>query len=99
MRKQQLGWNDDMFDLPRILDIWDYRKKQDLMDSGIYLMRDIEEDHIGDINPCSDRRLSRTERQCLQVRKAVDNDLTTYINIEGLKAEFKTFVYKLHSLI
>ncbi len=94
--KAQLGWDDEMFDLPIIFDIWDYRKKQDLMDSGIFLMHDMEEDHIGDINSCSDGRLTRTERQWLQVRKAVDNDTTPYINIEGLKAEFKTFVYPLH---
>ncbi len=94
--KQQLNWNDEMFELPRILDIWDFRKKQDLMDSGIYLMRDMDEDHIGDINPCSDGRLTRTERQWLQIRKAVDNDHTPYINIGGLKAEMKSFVYPLH---
>lgn len=94
--KMQLRWKDEMFSLPKILDIWDYRKKQDLMDSGIYLMQDIEEDHIGDVKPCSDGRLTRTERQWLQVRKAVDNDNTPYINIEGLKAEMKSFVYPLH---
>ena len=66
------------------------------MDSGIYLMRDIEEDHIGDIHPCSDGKLSRTERQWLQVRKAVDNDQTPFINIEGLKAEFKSFLIMLN---
>lgn len=94
--KHQLGWKDEMFELPRILDIWDFRKKQDLMDSGIYLMRDVDEEHIGDITSCSDEKLSRIERQWLQVRKMVDNDNTPYINKKGLKEEFKTFVYPLH---
>jgi len=94
--KAQLGWRDDMFDLPRILDIWDFRKKQDLMDSGIYLMRDVDEEHIGDITSCSDGKLTRTERQWLQVRKMVDSDNTPYIDIKGLRAEFKKFTFPLH---
>ncbi|MBP7509074.1 MAG: DUF2779 domain-containing protein [Prolixibacteraceae bacterium] len=94
--KAQLNWDDAMFDLPRILDIWDFRKKQDLMDSGIYLMRDVEEEHIGDIEPSSDGKLTRTERQWLQVRKTVENDTTPYINIKGLEIEFKKFTYPLH---
>jgi hypothetical protein len=94
--KAQLSWNEEMFKLPWILDIWDYRKKQDLMDSGIYLMRDVKEEDIGDINSSADGILTRTERQWLQVRKAVDNDQTPYINIDGLREEFKSFVYPLH---
>lgn len=94
--RSQLGWSNEMFDLPRILDIWDCRKKQDLMDSGIYLMRDVREEHIGEIIPSSDGRLTRTERQCLQVRKAVDGDPTPYINLNGLKEEFESFIFPLH---
>jgi hypothetical protein len=94
----QLDWNDEMFDLPRILDIWDYRKKQDLMDSGIYLMRDIQEEHIGDIESNTDGKLTRNERQWLQKRKAVVNDNTPYINVDGLRDEFKKFVFPLHLL-
>ena len=68
----QLGWDDKMFQLPWILDIWDFRKKQKLIDSGIYLMKDIREEHMGDIQSGSDGAMTRTERQWLQVRKAVD---------------------------
>jgi hypothetical protein len=94
--KAQIGWSDDMFELPRILDIWDYRKKPDLMDAGIYLMQDIEEEHIGNLEPSSDGKLTRTERQWLQVRKAVDNDNTSYINVNGLKREFDSYKFPLN---
>ncbi|MBN1183849.1 MAG: DUF2779 domain-containing protein [Bacteroidales bacterium] len=94
--KAQLGWSDDKFELPRILDIWDYRKKPDLMDAGIYLMQDVEEEHIGNTNPSSDGKLSRTERQWLQIRKAVEEDNTPYINIDGLKRELDSFTFPLH---
>jgi hypothetical protein len=93
---KQLGWKAEMFELPRVLDIWDLKNKQKLMDAGVYLMRDVKEDYIGEIKPNSDGTLSRTERQWLQVKKAVDNDTAPYVNIDGLRAELKTFVYPLH---
>ncbi len=92
----QLGWNTEMFELPLVLDIWDFRSKQKLMDDQIYLMRDVKEEYIGEIKTNSDGKLSRTERQLLQVRKAVDKDTTPYINTDGLREEFKSFVYPLH---
>jgi len=85
-----------MFDLPRILDIWNFRKKPELMNSGIYLIRDVKEEHIGDIKTSSDGRLTTTERQWLQVKKTVDSDPIPYINIEGLRRELESFTYPLH---
>ena len=93
---KQLGWDNEMFKLPLVLDIWDFRSKQKLIDSEVYLMQDVTEDQIGDIPPSSDEKLSRTQRQWLQVRKTVDNDPTPYINIDGLRAEMASFVYPLH---
>lgn len=92
----QLGWNEEMFQLPWILDIWDFRNKQKLMDSGIYLMRDIKEEHIGYIKSSSEGTMTRTERQWLQVRKAVDNDPIPFVNVKGLMRELDKFVYPLH---
>lgn len=94
--KSELGWSDDTFNSPRILDIWNYRKKPELMNSGIYLMRDVKEEHIGDIRTSSDGRLSSTERQWLQVRKTVEEETTPYIDIEGLKRELESFTFPLH---
>jgi len=94
--KSELGWGDDTFNSPRILDIWNFRKKPELMNSGIYLMRDVKEEHIGDIKPSSDGRLTSTERQWLQVSKAVNGDINPYVNIEGLKQELDSFTYPLH---
>ena len=93
---KQLGWDNEMFKLPLVLDIWDFRGKQKLMDSGIYLMRDVKEEQIGDTTPTSEGKLSRGQRQWLQVRKTVDNDNTPYIDIDGLRAEYNQFIYPLH---
>jgi hypothetical protein len=92
----QLGWDNEMYKLPLVLDIWDFRGKQKLMDSGVYLMQDVKEDQIGDITPTSDGKLSRTQRQWVQVRKTVDDDNTPFIDIDGLSAEFNKFIYPLH---
>jgi hypothetical protein len=93
---EQLGWDEDMFNLPRILDIWDFRKKNELMADGKYLMRDLVQDDIGVIKPQPDGTLSRTERQWMQARKSVDNDQKPFLDIDGLKAEFENFSYPLH---
>jgi hypothetical protein len=93
---KQLGWDNEMFELPLVLDIWDFRGKQKLMDSGVYLMQDVKEDQIGDITPTSDGKLSRIQRQWVQVRKTEDEDNTPFINIDGLRAEMASFVYPLH---
>jgi hypothetical protein len=92
----QLGWKEEMFELPRILDIWDFRGKQKLISNGIYLMRDISEADIGDTSPSQDGKLTRTERQWLQVRKAVDSDPSPFINLDGLRSEINSFTFPLH---
>ena len=92
----QLGWKAEMFELPLVLDIWDFRNKQKLMDAGVYLMRDVKENDISDIKPSSDGKLTRTQRQWLQVTKTVNKDYEPYVNIDGLRQEFKSFVYPLH---
>ncbi len=71
-------------------------RNRDTLNSGIYLMRDVKEEHIGDIKPSSDGRLTSTERQWLQVSKAVNGDINPYVNIEGLKQELDSFTYPLH---
>lgn len=92
----QLGWSNGMFDNPLILDIWNFRSKQKLMDDGILLMKDVREDHIGKIIPNSDGTLSTAERQWLQVRKTVDKDAEPYIDVDGLRTVLESFVFPLH---
>lgn len=92
----QLGWTDEMFDRPLIFDIWDYRSKQDLMDSEKYFMSEVIESDLGESKDKGDGTLTRTERQWLQIRKTVDNDSDPYIDVDGLKFEFSRFKYPLH---
>jgi len=92
----QLGWSNEMFDFPLILDIWNFRSKQKLMDDGIFLMKDMREDHLGKIASNSDGTLSTTERQWIQVRKMVDKDTEPYIDVDGLRTVLESFIFPLH---
>jgi len=92
----QLGWDEEMFRQPWILDIWDFRSKEKLMEKGKYLMRDVRQEDIGEMKFSIGEGLSRTERQWLQVQKAVGADTSPYIDVEGLRHEFGSFVYPLH---
>lgn len=94
--KSQLGWIDEDFLKPRILDIWDFRSKDELMQKGKLLMSEVCENEIGTIVPQADGTLSRTERQWLQVKKTVESDTEPYINAEGLKEELSSFKFPLH---
>jgi hypothetical protein len=94
--KNQLKWNDKNFEESLIFELWRYGKKQELMDDGIYFLKDIPKERLGKIIPEKDGSLSSKERQWLQIEKVKKNDPSPYVNIDGLKEVFKTFIYPLH---
>jgi hypothetical protein len=81
--------------LPTIFDIWDYR-------SGPLgrLQRDnlfLEDLTAEDLNVCIEPdKISRSDRQWLQVRKAVKKDNSIYCETQGLNNEMKKWQYPLH---
>jgi len=92
-----LGWSDDDFDDATVLDIWDFKKKQDLIDASKIKMRDVTLDDI-DPNPKPGKKpgLTRAARRWLQIRRTVDRDDTIFFDREGLANEMKTWEYPLH---
>lgn len=94
--KTQLNWKDENFEEPLMFNLWNYRKKQKLLEEGVYYLKDIQREHIGDISPGKDGSLSTAERQWIQIQKVAQHDLTPYIDIDGLKRELNSFVYPLH---
>ena len=79
----------------KVFSIWNYRKKDELLEQEKYFIDDVEED---DILPKHDNKpgLSISQRQWLQVQKTQDNDNTPWIDFENLKAEAEAWVYPLH---
>ena len=94
--KNQLDWNDKNFDDPLIFSLWNYRKKQELIEEGVYYLKDMQKEHLGDLTPEGDGSLSVVERQWIQIEKAAQKDPTPYIDVDGLRRELNTFVFPLH---
>ncbi len=92
----QLGCTKEKLDAPLVLDIWNFRGKQGLMDNGTYFMKDVTEDDLGKKDPLAAEGLSTKERQWLQISKTNDGDSEPYVDTEGLRKEFDKFVYPLH---
>lgn len=93
--KNALGWTDNDFKHGTVLDIWNFRRSEQLLSDGVAKLLDVSEE---DINPKADKKagLSASERQWIQVDKARNKDSTPYLDREGLKAEFDSLRYPLH---
>lgn len=93
--KEFLGWSDDDFNAATVLDIWNFRKKDKMMEKGKIKLADITEE---DISPTNDDKpgISTTERQWLQVQKEQNNDSTVWCDTVNLKKEMDSWRYPLH---
>lgn len=92
---ETLGWNEADFDVPNILDLWRYRKKDKRIAEGRIKLRDIRKADIG-VKPRKTPGLSISERQWLQVQKATNGDTTPWVDAEGLGSEMASWNYPLH---
>jgi hypothetical protein len=66
--QEALGWKPEDFSKGTVLDVWNFRKKQKLIDQGIFKIPQIQREDIGDFKDGADLGgLSRMQRQWLQV--------------------------------
>ena len=66
--KEANNWQDKDFEGGTVLEVWNFRKKQQLIDQGIYKISQISRHDIGDFEDEADATgLSRAQRQWLQV--------------------------------
>ena len=95
--KDQLGWSDDDFESPTVLDVWklDYRIRDKLINDGRIKMSDITREYV---KPSPDRNpgISGSERRWLQVEKYQAGDDTVWFDKDGLHDELDSWVYPLH---
>jgi hypothetical protein len=94
--KESLGWLDEDFDKPNVLDIWDYRKKDKDISEGRIKFSDFSEDDINPRNARGNNELTRVERQWLQIQKVQNNDQTIWLQKAGLTNEMNSWTYPLH---
>lgn len=92
---QAFNWQDADFDEPTILDIWNSRKKDKLIEQGKIKLSALT---IDDLAPKPDKKpgLSQSERQWLQVEKAQNRYSSPWIDAEGLRREMAMWRFPLH---
>ncbi len=78
-----------------ILDIWNFKKADKLIEQGIYKINQITSDHI-DPEPDGKPGMSENERRWEQVQKIINNDDTSRLEIKDLKNEMNSWKYPLH---
>ena len=93
--KEALNWTDSDFSSQTVLDIWNFRKKSRLIQSGRIKMSDLTQ---ADISPKSDNKpgLSASERQWMQVKKYQANDQSIWIDRANLQREMDSWIFPLH---
>ncbi len=93
--KERLGWAEKDFTSPTVLDIWNFRRKDQLIQEHKIKLSDVTE---FDINPKedSDPGLSASQRQWLQVQKSQSGDATVWLDKKHLQQEIESWTFPLH---
>jgi len=86
---------DDDFDKPMIFDIWNYRKKDDLIEQNKLFIEDVSESDFT-FKDSDSPGITTGERQWLQVQKVQKNDPTPWLDKYGLESEMRRWNYPLH---
>lgn len=93
------GLTQEKIDHELLLSLWDFRKKQEYIASGKYLLSDLTRE---DLEPKTKKKgavdpwLSRVDRQELQVEKSRNKDSTSFLDKDGLKNVIATWKFPLH---
>jgi len=93
--QEALHFDNSDFKDPTVLDLWNYRKKDECLNAGLIKLKDFDE---SDLSIKSDHKpgISGSERQWLQIEKVQQQDDTVWIDKEGLSDEINSWTYPLH---
>ena len=91
--KKQYQWTDQDFKKSTIFNVWDLKDSK-LMEQGLLFKSQLTPEDIKYKEATG--KLSRTERQWLQIVKERDKDTSEFIDIDGLRAEMESWVYPYH---
>jgi hypothetical protein len=93
--KESLGWSDNDFDCLTVLDVWNFRKKSKLIETGCIKMSDIS---VEDVSPKTDNKpgISASERRWLQIEKYQTGDNSIWLDHENLQIEMNRWIFPLH---
>jgi hypothetical protein len=91
----EFQWTGEHFLQQSVLDIWNFRDKDKLIQARRVLLQDITDEDLK-LKDDGKPGLSASRRQKLQVDKARTGDDSHYLDREALAAEFATWRYPLH---
>jgi len=93
---EKKGYTTDQFQQPNLFEVWNLRGQNYFEKHDIFFLKDVTE-AIFKVEPTAGS-ISTSERQWIQIEKAVKNDKTPYVLKDELKAEMKDWVYPLHMI-
>ena len=91
--KKLHNWSEKDFKKPNIFNVWDL-KDPTLLENDLLFKEQLNPEDIKYKEVAG--RLSRTERQWLQIEKEREGDFTEYVDIDGLRDEMKKWKFPLH---
>jgi hypothetical protein len=89
-----LNWLEADFQKPNTMEIWAFRKGGKLFEDGIYFMDQLTEE-IVDVKP-EPVKISRSERQWIQVERALSGNMDAFVEAEGLHEIMESWTFPLH---
>jgi hypothetical protein len=92
--REALGWSDEKINRGTVLDIWNFKRKQELMDMGIVEIGAVTQDHLNYSK--GEEGLSRSQRQWMQVSKVWPGGGEFYFDRQFMAAEMATWKFPLH---
>ena len=99
--QQALSWTPEDFNEGTVLDIWNFRKKRQLIDHGVYKISQVQRDDIGDFDDDAGvEGLNRMQRQWLQVNGiSAEMDLGGYYFDQALaQVQMSKWRYPYHMI-
>ena len=90
----QLNFSEEKINAPKSYDVWDFKKSKKIIEEGKFFMHQLTPNDVN-IRPEADK-ISRTERQWIQIEKQTSNDSQPYFDKEGLKDELSTWKFPLN---
>ncbi len=95
--KKMANLNDEDFERPLTIDIWDNRRCKSFLGNGQYFQDQIEPHELGEIDESPKKSgLQRIERQELQILKSREKEPDYFFDREGLLREIENVKYPLH---
>lgn len=88
------GWDRDVMDEGTVLDLWNFRRKDALIDQGVIRLSDIKQEHLNVKE--ADEGLSTSQRQWMQVSGQWPGGGKFFIDRELMLSEMATWTYPLH---